>query len=56
MPFLGIGCLISFNYEEKINFKLLIGFVTFALIFYKIFFLKKLFLFLKKKLKILYSK
>jgi uncharacterized membrane protein YfcA len=48
MPFLGIGCLISYNYEEKINFKLLIGFITFALIFYKIFFLKKNYFFLKK--------
>ena len=39
MPFIVMGCIISYNYEEKINYKFLIGLITFSLIFYKIFFL-----------------
>jgi uncharacterized membrane protein YfcA len=48
MPFIVIGCIISYNYEEKINYKFLIGLITFSLIFYKIFFLKKNYFFFSK--------
>jgi hypothetical protein len=48
MPFIVVGCIISYNYEEKINYKFLIGLITFSLIFYKIFFLKKNYIFFSK--------
>jgi uncharacterized membrane protein YfcA len=48
IPFISIGCIISYKYEQKINFKFLIGSITLFLIFYKIFFLKKNYSFFSK--------